>query len=91
MKSLKKEILIIAVLFILALAGIYIANAGPASPLPENPLLKSAILTASNDTKAGHYPCSKPATPRQDCTESEKNCNAWAIYDACVDGSPYCD
>ena len=83
MKSIKNEIIIIGILFILALSGIYVANA--AQPAVEQ------ISVYSEDIKSGMFPCSKPKTPRKACEDSGRNCRAWQIYDACVDGSPYCD
>ncbi len=79
MKSLKKELFTITLLLVMAVVGIYVANAG------------TLDMPASSDTKSGHYPCSKPATSRKLCNTNDINCKAWAIYDACVDGSVYCD
>lgn len=83
MNSYKKEVLTIAVLFVMAIAGIYIANAGP--------IEKETLIIYSDDSQAGQYPCHRPKTIRKECTDSGINCRAWQIYDACVDGSAYCD
>ena len=92
MNSLKKEVITIIALFVIAVIGIYVANAETISPGSEKHVLTaSEIVIASNDTKAGHYPCRKPSTQRSLCKESGIGCKAWEVYDACVDGSPYCD
>ncbi len=92
MNSLKKEVITVFVLLVIAVAGIYIANAETISQDSENQVITaSEIVMASSDTEAGHYPCKKPSTPRSSCKKSGAGCRAWKVYDACVDGTLFCD